>query len=366
MRNVVLFGGAFDPIHNGHLNMASLASKKLDADVIFVPARISVWKSKSESIEDKINMIALAINSVNKNRFSISRYEADSEEEVNYSINTVKYFKRTLKDVNLYLLIGTDQVNSFEKWKEADEIASLVQIIYFDRPGLELSEENVKRFKMMKIEGEMVDETSTNIRECKSLKLPWSVLEYILNHNLYFTSKIKSYLSESRFKHSISVAKLAYEIALENKVENPQKYILAGLLHDIGKYVSKEATNRIMEEFYPEYRYLEPEIYHQFVGRYLVERDFEIKDSEILNAIEFHTTGNGEMSELAKVLYCSDKIEPTRGFDSYDLIRSMKVNIDKGMSDVLRSNIEYYEAHNVPYRNKLTVACIEHYLLPED
>ena len=363
MKNIVLFGGAFDPIHNGHLNMASQASEFLHAEVIFIPARISVWKNKSISIDDKINMIALAINSVNKNRFSISRYEADSNTEINYSIDTIKYFRRTYRDANLYLLIGTDQVNSFEKWKDAEEIASIVQIVFFARPGLELNQENIQRFKMIQIPGEMVEISSTDIRECKSLNLPWSVVDYIINHNLYFINKIKSYLSDSRFKHSVSVAKLAYEIAVENNLANPDKYIIAGLLHDIGKYVSEDATRRIMEEHFPEYLYLEPMIYHQFVGRYLVERDFDIHDPEILDAIEFHTTGNGAMSDLGRVLYCSDKIEPTRVFNSIGLIKGMKVNYVEGMSEVLKSNIEYYETHGVNYKNPLTEACIEKYLI---
>ena len=365
MKNIVLFGGAFDPIHNGHLNMANMASRELDADVIFVPARISVWKTKSISVEDKMNMIALAINTVNKNHFSISRYELDSKNDVCYSIDTVKYFKRNLRDANLYLLIGTDQVNSFDQWKSPDEIASLVQIVYFTRPGLELSQKNIERFHMQQIPGEMVDVSSTDIRDCKSLNLPFSVVEYILSHDLYFTRKIKSYLSDSRFKHSVSVAKLAYEIAVENEVPNPEKYILTGLLHDIGKYVSEESTKRIMDKHFSEYLYLEPMIYHQFVGRYLVERDFDIQDEEILEAIEYHTTGKGDMSDLAKVIYCSDKIEPTRGFNSYGLINAMKVNIVTGMSEVLKSNIEYYESHGVNYKNPLTNACIEQYLIKE-
>ena len=62
MRNIILFGGAFDPIHIGHLAMAKAASEKFDADVIFIPAKISVWKKTSgATVNERIKMIELAI-----------------------------------------------------------------------------------------------------------------------------------------------------------------------------------------------------------------------------------------------------------------------------------------------------------------
>ena len=360
MKNIILFGGAFDPVHNGHLNMAEVAANFLDAEVVFIPARISVWKTESVSAIDKLNMLEIAIK--NHPNFSISRIEIDSNQDINYSIDTIKNFKDSHTDDNLFLLIGTDQVNSFDKWKCPDEIAEIVQIVYFDRPGLELNRSNIERFKMKNIPGEMREVSSSDIRECKCLDIPLGVLDYIIEHNLYFINKIKCYLKPSRFIHSASVAKLAYEIAVENGVVHQDKYLIAGLLHDVGKYLSKEDTLKIMNEHFAEYLYLEPMIYHQFTGKYIVETVFGINDKEILDAIEFHTTGNGNMSDLSKVLYCSDKIEPTRGFDSTKLINNMKVNINSGMRSVLISNIEYYEKHKVNYLNPLTKACIKAYL----
>ena len=61
MKNIILFGGSFDPIHNGHIEMAKRASTFLDAEVIFIPAVISVWKEHSADFIHKVNMINLAI-----------------------------------------------------------------------------------------------------------------------------------------------------------------------------------------------------------------------------------------------------------------------------------------------------------------
>ena len=64
--NRIIFGGGFDPVHLGHINMALIAKKSLNAEVIFVPAKIAIWKN--DSIEAKHNMIkkwALCLNCYN-------------------------------------------------------------------------------------------------------------------------------------------------------------------------------------------------------------------------------------------------------------------------------------------------------------
>ena len=363
MKNIVLFGGAFDPIHNGHINMAIEASKQLSADVFFIPARISVWKNDSAPVEDKINMIDLAIKELNMgDAFHISRFEADSKEEVNYTIDTVKHFKSEYPDANLFLLIGTDQVNSFHKWKAAEEISKLATIVFFARPELELDEKNIERFSMKRISGEMVEASSTDIRELKSLDTPESVIKYIIEHNLYFINKIKSYMSENRFIHTLSVANLSYEIAKCNGLKDAKKTIIASLLHDIGKEMPMEEQKRIMVECYPEYLDLNPVIYHQFIGEYLAKKDFNITDPVVLEAIKYHTTANSNMSDVAIIVHCADKIEPTRGFNSENLINSLKSSLNDGFVEVLKSNLEYYDRHGIDYRNKLQMACLDQYL----
>ena len=286
MKNIIIFGGAFDPIHNGHMNMAIAASKELSADVFFVPAKISVWKSSSVDVEHKIKMLELAIKDFGKEDiFNISRIEADSSEDTTYSYITVRKFKELYPNDKLFLLIGSDQVNNFEKWKNADEIAENTQIIYFVRPGLKLNEDNIKRFKMQRIKGEAVEEASTSIKDFKSLNTPLSVIKYIVDNNLYFINKIKSYLTEKRYLHSLSVAYLAYDIAIKNNLKNPGEYFLTSLLHDIGKKMPADEQRALMEKLYPQYVHLPTMIYHQFIGAYLAKKEFGMDDEDILDAI---------------------------------------------------------------------------------
>ena len=360
MKNIVLFGGAFDPIHNGHINMAKEASDQLDADIFFIPARISVWKNESAPIEDKIKMVELAIK--DHPRFHLSRYEADLKSDVNYSINTVEHFKKEYPNSKIYYLIGTDHVNSFHKWKDAKKLSQLATIIFFKRPNMELDLNNIKEFEMVEIKGELNNESSTDIRELKSLDTSDMVINYIIDHRLYFMNKIASYMSKKRLEHVISTAKLSYDIAKANCLKDAKKALIAALLHDIGKEMPMNVQKEIMKAHYREYIDYPPVIYHQFIGAYLAEKDFGIKDPVILDAIKYHTTANSNMSDVAIIVHCADKIEPTRGFNSENLINSLKCSLMNGFVDVLNSNIEYYERRNVDYKNDLQMACLNQYL----
>ena len=360
MKNIVLFGGAFDPIHNGHINMAKQALDQLDADIFFIPARISVWKSESAPIEDKIKMVEHAIKDYP--HFHLSRFEADSKEDVNYSINTVEHFKKEYPNSKIYYLIGTDHVNSFHKWKDAKKLSELATVAFFKRPDMELDLNNIKEFKMVEIKGELNDESSTEIRELKSLDTSDAVIDYIIDKRLYFMNKIASYMGERRLEHVISTARLSYDIAEANHLKDAKKALIAALLHDIGKEMPMPDQREIMAVHFKEFINYPPVIYHQFIGAYLAEKDFGITDPVILDAIKYHTTANSNMSEVAIIVHCADKIEPTRGFDSENLINELKSSLMDGFVEVLKSNVEYYVVRNIDYRNDLQMACLNQYL----
>lgn len=364
-KNIVIFGGAFDPIHNGHINMALNAAKSLNAEVYFVPARISVWKEKSSPIKAKIDMINLAIKDAGaSNLLKICLFEANSKEDKTYTIDTVNYFRNSFPNANLYLLIGTDQVNSFHLWKDAKDISKIAQLVYFPRKNQTVNNTNIAEFNIKEIKtGFEKDTSSSDIRELRSLDAPKSVINYIIDNDLYFVNKVKSYLSEKRFKHSVSVATLAYDIAICNNLEHPDWYLIAGLLHDIGKKVTPDNQKKIVNEFYKEYSNYEFPVLHQFVGHYLAIKEFGISNQFILDAIKFHTTGKANMSNLEKIVYCADKIEPLRGFDSQWMIDAIKVNLNKGFITILNDNKKYFIEHNVDFSNELTRECMEYYLV---
>ncbi len=354
--NIILFGGSFDPIHLGHINMAEQASKQLDADVIFLPSKVAIWKSDSVSINHKINMLALAIKDYP--RFHIDLFEADKERGQNYSIDTVRYFVKKYPNDQIYYLIGADHVNYFHKWKDADKLAKLAKIIFFARPNYKLSEENIQKYQMQRIVGDLKDISSTDIRTLKSLELDKRVIDYIVTNNLYFVPKIRSFIGDKRFNHSVSVASLAYDIAKSNHLERPDKAYITGLLHDLGKETDPKP---IIDRYYKDYLDMPRFSFHQFVGEYLARKEFGIVDQEILEAIKYHATGNKNMSLLGRIIYAADKIEPTRGFDSTDLINEMMLDAEKGFVIVLKANKEFLISKGKMVNDRLTSDCFKYY-----
>lgn len=196
-------------------------------------------------------------------------------------------------------------------------------------------------------------------------KLPYDLIYYLSKNKLDYFKEVSSYLDDKRYNHSLSVANLAYNIALNNRLKRPLKYFLAGILHDIGKNINMELQESIMNKYFKKYINLNKYIYHQFVSYYLIKNKFNIKDKNILNAVLYHTTGNKNMDSLSKIVYLSDKIEPTRGYDSSEMIKQSMSNYKNGFIIVLEDSIKYYNNNNIDYHNKLTDGCIKKYLKGE-
>ena len=213
--NFVIFGGTFDPIHNGHLRISEAASKKLNASLIFVPAKSPRWKSPEETSNQRLEMLKLALKNVSFN-YEICEYELNSKDEVNYSIDTVKYLRSIHPNDNLYFLIGADQVNKFGDWKDAKELSKLAKIVFSNRPGITLNNKVIGKYEMVDLKFfESGEVSSSAIREMKSIDLPFDVLNYIERNRLYYVKKLAEYLPEKRLKHSIEVANLSGLLAAE-------------------------------------------------------------------------------------------------------------------------------------------------------
>ncbi len=362
---IIIFGGSFDPIHNSHITLCKNSLKEIGADkLILVPSKNPRWKIPTETIEDRLNMIKLCLKDYNLD-YEIEDCEINSWKEVDYTIETIMHLKSKHPFAKLFLLIGADQVNKFHRWRKAEDIANQTQIIFYPRPGYIINQNNVNKYNMIKISGDLVDTSSTKIRALNSLDTSISVINYIISHKLYFMDKIDKYLSGRRLEHSISVANLAYKVAVSNNLSFPGTFYLAGLIHDIGKNIEREEQRNYIEKYYRYYTDIPDYAYHQFVGSAIALKEFGITDKKILQAIKYHCTGNKEMSDLGKIIYACDKIEPTRGYDSSLLINAMLDDYENGFLNVLKENIKFLsnktENHS-PFTDVLTTNCAEYYL----
>lgn len=127
----------------------------------------------------------------------------------------------------------------------------------------------------------------------------------------YIREWLKPRLSEGRYLHSLGTEESAGELAIIFGVD-PEKAEVAGLLHDNAKSIPYEDVLQVIKEnnFYIEEDVKNnKKIVHAFVGACIAEKELNITDAEILNAIRYHTTGRPNMTMLDKVVFIADKIE---------------------------------------------------------
>ena len=340
MKKIGLFGGSFDPVHIGHISIAKIALEELGLDEVqFIPTGHNPWKNDNHS-EDyhRINMLTIALK--DEDKITINTIEIDdNSNEKNYTIYTLEKLTALHPDVQYYYIMGMDQANAFDKWKEASKISELVQLVTFHRGGYTLDNDNIEKYHFIVLENEPITASSTEIRNGRVDMLSPDVLRYIVKEGLYLESIISARLRDKRWKHSISVAYLARDIAKANGLNEKQAYI-AGMFHDIAKQIGDELTYQMMQEHYKEHLDSSPAVYHQWISRYMSEHEYLIEDEVILDAIEHHTTAHIHISPIGKCVYVADKLDPLRGYDVTEQIALCKENIHEGFKQSL---IDFYE-----------------------
>lgn len=154
---------------------------------------------------------------------------------------------------------------------------------------------------------------------------------------------VESQLEKKRFEHTLRVREVAIELAEQNNISK-QDAELAAIFHDCAKNYSQPKLRRlILQSRLPkDLLHYHHELWHGPVGSILVERDFGITNPAILQAIRFHTTGRGSMSQLDMVIFVADYIEPQRCFPGVDEVRKMSdKNLLKAAWMVSRNTIQY-------------------------
>ncbi len=126
--------------------------------------------------------------------------------------------------------------------------------------------------------------------------------------------KLKKNLDENRYRHTLGVAYTACALAFSYGYDH-EKARLSGLMHDCAKCIPKEKRIPLCEKYGIELTECEKKntaLIHSKLGVVIAKRDYGIEDTEILNAIRWHTTGKPSMSVLEKIIYIADYIEPNR------------------------------------------------------
>lgn len=198
---VGIFGGTFDPIHQGHLIIAEQVAEALDlARVVFVPGGVPPHKEASSieaPVEDRYEMVELAVRG--NERFVVDRVEVDAGRTM-YSVETVPLVKERYDGDEWFFIGGADEVSNLLSWKEPDVLLEEAMMVAAARPGYDISNldhlaAELKNFdKIVPVECSRVDISSTGIRrmlrEGESVRylVPEAVYELIRDRGLYGAS----------------------------------------------------------------------------------------------------------------------------------------------------------------------------------
>ncbi len=356
---IAVFGGSFDPIHKEHIQLAKEAIKSLRLDKLFVmPANMPPHKPGKilSANEDRLEMCRLAFENVEK--VEVSDYEI-AKGGTSYTYLTCKHFRNEYKDAEIYWLVGTDMLRDFPTWKEPNSILQDVTLAVCARAETDgwLENEQQAFFEKFKkkfavISYNATDVSSTKIRVLAGAGMPLTdftdekVAAYIEKKGLYaipFAFQALSLEKEERQAHSVRVAEIAAKKASQMKIPEKQA-ITAALFHDCTKNLSIDSP--YLQGFRLEdcWGDVPPSVLHQFTGAYVAEHVFKIDDEKVLNAIRFHTSGRENMSELEKLIFLADMIEPARSYEGVEELRRLfwkNKDLDECLKEALFQTLEF-------------------------
>lgn len=196
-----IFGGSFDPIHNGHLLLAESAREQLTLDQVwFIPAAVAPHKQdrRATNARQRIEMLELAI--AGNAAFHLSTLEIDRG-GVSYTVETLQAVKEQVPTAELFLLMGADSLRDLLTWREPGRICELAAPVVSRRAGAPdpdftmlahlLTPARLLELNSLRLEMPLIEFSSTDLRgrasEGRSLRYrtPRAVEQYILAQGLY-------------------------------------------------------------------------------------------------------------------------------------------------------------------------------------
>ena len=211
-KRIALFGGTFDPVHLGHLEIARRVGQLVNAEkVIFIPAQMAPHKIGRPVTKPIHRYAMLALATQDDPQLSISTFELDAPDR-RYTVDTVEHFQRALGDeTELFFIMGADSWSEIKTWREWERLLTMTNHVVVTRPGYEPTHTDVgpigeriadTRSCLERGHGPpniyitdvvMKDVSATRIRQLASEGrmdeltdlLPAAVLEYIKKYEIY-------------------------------------------------------------------------------------------------------------------------------------------------------------------------------------
>lgn len=372
-----LFGGTFDPIHNGHMHLLRTAREELNLNrIIVMPAGHPYHKNHRVSMMTyRYGMCRAALK--HESYAELSDLEM-IRRGPSYTLKTVQEIRRGLaQEDELYLICGLDVILQIHLWYEVAELLRIMKVAAFVRPGVDLSESIAAAAKLREqfsadiqiIESAVFDisssalrETILDISEGHSAYIPDAVMRFIHKHKLYqkeqvldvldtgtinklaeYESILYRQISLKRLLHSLDTMYYAIELALRFDVD-PNRAAIAALVHDVARETDADVLWELVQGSVPERWKGSTDMLHAAGGARMLSELFGINDPEIINAVALHTTLDRDPSDLEKLIFVADKSEPGRQYDDLGPIRHLaKINLNQATLACLEA-VERYAA----------------------
>ncbi|XBE78580.1 nicotinate-nucleotide adenylyltransferase [Mesomycoplasma ovipneumoniae] len=353
LEKIAIYGGSFNPVHKAHIQIAKKAIDFLNLDMLFfVPNYINPLKNNKENnIDPAFRFEMLKLVQIEKTQ--VCDYEIKAK-KISYTIETVNYFRQKYPDAKLFLIIGSDNLACFKKWKNYKEILEKVQLVVFNRKNYpDLG--NVKRYNALILPTQLPNFSSSQIRNGNFFGLDPKVNAFIGANFLYANSILKGFLGNSdRFIHSKNTAELSNEYAKIYDLDSKQAYY-AGLFHDLTKKWTRQEHIDFLRSQKIDAKNLQDYELHQLSASIWLKNVYLLPFEQIIRAISCHTTLCFEMSLFDKAIYVADKLARGRRFPGIQKLRALaKQDLNKAFSQLVRmSKIKHENTINSSNQMKL-------------
>ena len=340
-----ILGGTFDPIHLGHIDAAERAMAALGLDrVLVLPSGKPPYKRCHAPRADRMRMVELAL----AGRGGLCPCDIEiARKGESYTADTLKALRTAYPEDEFTYIIGSDALDTLERWYGIGEIAAETAFAVICRSGRDAEEAAARatalarklnaRIALTGIEGMAVSSGIVRDRTAEGGDIadlvPADVARYIREKGLYLCryteaellEKLGNTLTLHRYHHTLGVVETAQRLAPRYGVD-PMRARLAGLLHDCAKSLPYGEMRRLVEAGVPDADESELEaepVLHAPAGMVLARRDYGVRDPSILQAIRRHTLGGADMTAMDALIYVSDFIEPgRRPFDGLERARA--------------------------------------------
>ena len=194
-QRIALYGGTFDPVHSGHVEIARKVLELFEIEkVLFIPAQVAPHKVGRPVTEPIHRYAMLALATQNDPQLSISTFELDAPDR-RYTVDTVEHFRGELAgSAELFFIMGADSWSEITTWREWERLLTTINHIVVTRPGHKVDQTlPVPGARVLFTDAVMKDVSATNIRRLAAAGrfaelaqlVPDPVAEYIRKYELY-------------------------------------------------------------------------------------------------------------------------------------------------------------------------------------